>query len=95
MCSGLSILTLDHFVNGGNGLPEAMSYFNNSLFSSLTGIPVNELNKELLKYDIASGRPFPPFTKWSRVSMDRPEHMRYYVKVFKELFGERIKSLSS
>jgi len=27
--------------------------------------------------------------------MDRPEHMRYYVKVFKELFGERIKSLSS
>ena len=60
-----------------------------------TGIPVNELNKELLKYDIASGRPFPPFTKWSRVSMDRPEHMRYYVNVFKELFGERIKSLSS
>ena len=60
-----------------------------------TGIPVNELNKELLKHDIASGRPFPPFTKWSRVSMDRPEHMRYYVKVFKELFGERIKSLSS
>ena len=60
-----------------------------------TGIPVNELNKELLKYDIASGRPFPPFTKWSRVSMDRPEHMRYYVKVFRELFGERIRTLSS
>ena len=55
-----------------------------------TGIPVDELNKKLLEYDIASGRPFPPFTDWSRVSMDRPEHMQYYVKVFKELFGKRI-----
>jgi len=55
-----------------------------------TGIPVEELNKKLLEYDIASGRPFPPFTDWSRVSMDRPEHMQYYVKVFKELFGKRI-----
>jgi len=27
--------------------------------------------------------------------MDRPEHMRYYVKVFRELFGERIRTLSS
>ena len=55
-----------------------------------TGIPVEELNKKLLEYDIASGRPFPPFNDWSRVSMDRPEHMQYYVKVFKELFGKRI-----
>jgi histidinol-phosphate aminotransferase len=60
-----------------------------------TGIPVEELNKKLLEYDIASGRPFPPFTDWSRVSMDRPEHMKYYVKVFKELFGKRILDLAS
>ena len=55
-----------------------------------TGIPVQEINTALLEHGIASGRPFPPFTKWSRISMDKPEHMRYYAQTFKKLFGNRI-----
>ena len=60
-----------------------------------TGIPVQEINTALLEHGIASGRPFPPFTKWSRVSMDKPEHMRYYVQTFKKLFGNRIMDSTS
>ena len=37
-----------------------------------------------------SGRPFPPFTTWSRISMQTPEEMRYYVQTFKRLFANRI-----
>lgn len=60
-----------------------------------TGIPVQEINTALLEHGIASGRPFPPFTKWSRISMDKPEHMRYYVQTFKKLFGNRIMDSTS
>ena len=55
-----------------------------------TGIPVDELNAALLERGIQSGRPFPPFTTWSRISMQTPEEMRYYVETFKELFASRI-----
>lgn len=55
-----------------------------------TGIPVQELNAELREQGIMSGRPFPPFTTWSRISMQTPEEMRYYVQTFKRLFGNRI-----
>jgi histidinol-phosphate aminotransferase len=56
-----------------------------------TGIPADELNAELREYGIISGRPFPPFTNWSRISMAKPEEMRYYVQTFKKLFAHRIK----
>ena len=52
-----------------------------------TGIPVREVNKTLLDNGIISGRPFPPFTNWSRISMAKPEEMREYVRTFKDLFG--------
>ena len=55
-----------------------------------TGIPVQELNAELLEHGIMSGRPFPPFETWSRISMQTPEEMRYYVETFKRLFANRI-----
>ena len=55
-----------------------------------TGIPVEELNAALLEQGIMSGRPFPPFTTWSRISMQTPEEMRYYVQTFKRLFANRI-----
>lgn len=55
-----------------------------------TGIPVDELNAELRANGIISGRPFPPFLTWSRVSMQTPEEMRYYVQTFKKLFANRI-----
>lgn len=55
-----------------------------------TGIPVQEVNAALLEHGIMSGRPFPPFETWSRISMQTPEEMRYYVQTFKQLFGNRI-----
>ena len=55
-----------------------------------TGIPVDELNAELRANGIISGRPFPPFLTWSRISMQTPEEMRYYVQTFKKLFANRI-----
>lgn len=55
-----------------------------------TGIPVDELNAQLLEHGIMSGRAFPPFTNWSRISMQTPEEMRYYVQTFKQLFANRI-----
>lgn len=55
-----------------------------------TGIPVDELNAELRANGIISGRPFPPYLTWSRISMQTPEEMRYYVQTFKRLFGNRI-----
>jgi histidinol-phosphate aminotransferase len=52
-----------------------------------TGIDVTSLNARLLENGIYSGRPFPPFTNWSRISMAKPSDMRYYVQTYKELFA--------
>lgn len=52
-----------------------------------TGIPVEELNAALRAEGIHSGRPFPPYLTWSRVSMAKPEEMRYYVQTYKRLFA--------
>ena len=52
-----------------------------------TGIPVEELNARLREAGISSGRPFPPYLTWSRISMAKPEEMRYYVQTYKRLFG--------
>lgn len=52
-----------------------------------TGIPVETLNARLREEGIYSGRPFPPFLNWSRISMAKPEEMRYYVQTYKRLFG--------
>lgn len=52
-----------------------------------TGIPVEELNARLLEEGIYSGRPFPPLLNWSRISMAKPDEMRYYVQTYKRLFG--------
>ncbi|MGB5737731.1 MAG: histidinol-phosphate transaminase [Woeseia sp.] len=52
-----------------------------------TGIPVEELNARLRQEGIYSGRPFPPYLTWSRISMAKPDEMRYYVQTYKRLFG--------
>ena len=70
------------------GVPYVKSETNFTFF--YTGIPVEELNAELRDNGIISGRPFPPFTDWSRISMQTPEEMRYYVQTFKRLFANRI-----
>ena len=70
------------------GVRYVKSHTNFTFFE--TGIPVREVNKTLLDNGIISGRPFPPFTNWSRISMAKPEEMREYVRTFKALFGNRI-----
>jgi histidinol-phosphate aminotransferase len=41
----------------------------------------------MLEHGIMTGRLFPPFTTWSRISMSTPEHMQYFVQVFRKLFA--------
>lgn len=67
------------------GLRHVKSNANFTFFE--TGIPVDELNARLLEEGIYSGRPFPPYLTWSRISMAKPEEMRYYVQTYKRLFG--------
>jgi len=52
-----------------------------------TGHAVEEVNRRLKAKGILSGRPFPPFLKWSRVSLQKPEEMRYFAQTYKQLFG--------
>ncbi len=67
------------------GLRHVRSNANFTFFE--TGIPVEELNARLREEGIQSGRPFPPYLTWSRVSMAKPDEMRYYVQTYKRLFG--------
>jgi len=52
-----------------------------------TGRDIQELNAAFRAENIMVGRPFPPMTDWMRVSMAKPEEMRYFVQVYKKLLG--------
>ena len=67
------------------GLRYVKSHANFTFFES--GMDVRELNARLRQEGIYSGRPFPPFMNWSRISMAKPHEMRYYVQTYKRLFG--------
>ncbi|HPF45936.1 MAG: aminotransferase class I/II-fold pyridoxal phosphate-dependent enzyme [Alphaproteobacteria bacterium] len=51
------------------------------------GRPSTEVAEALKKRGILSGRPFPPFTDWVRMSTVKPEEMQYVVDVYKQLFA--------
>lgn len=51
------------------------------------GRPSTEVSQELRKFGILSGRPFPPFTDWVRMSTVKPEEMQYVADKYRELFG--------
>jgi histidinol-phosphate aminotransferase len=51
------------------------------------GIENAEVQRMMLEHGIMTGRLFPPFTTWSRISMSTPEHMQYFVQVFRKLFA--------
>ena len=51
------------------------------------GRPSTEVATKLKEYGIMSGRPFPPFTDWVRMSTVKPEEMQYVVDVYKREFG--------
>jgi len=42
---------------------------------------------KMLEHGIMTGRAFPPYTKWARISMAKPDEMRYFVQVYKKLFA--------
>jgi len=52
-----------------------------------TGVENAVVQDMMLKEGIMTGRLFPPFTTWSRVSMSTPEDMKYFVQVFRKLFA--------
>ncbi len=52
-----------------------------------TGHPIEEVQARFMTENIRVGRPFPPFTNWMRLSMAKPDEMRYFVQTYRKLFG--------
>ena len=52
-----------------------------------TGVENAVVQEMMLKEGIMTGRLFPPFNTWSRVSMSTPEDMQYFVLIFRKLFA--------
>ena len=52
-----------------------------------TGIENHIVQERMLEHGILSGRLFPPFTTWSRISMSTPEHMEYFAQVFPQVIA--------
>ena len=52
-----------------------------------TGHDIAEVQARFLEHNIRVGRPFPPFRNWMRLSMAKPDEMRYFVQTYKKLFG--------
>lgn len=67
------------------GLKTTKSHANFVFFD--TGRELRSVNQKLLEKGIKVGRPFAPFDTWSRVSMVKPEDMKYYAQTYKQLFG--------
>lgn len=51
-----------------------------------TGIDFSEVRERFLKHGINVGRPFPPFLTWARVSIQKPEDMKYFAEVYEKEF---------
>lgn len=51
-----------------------------------TGIDFAEVRDRFLKHGINVGRPFPPFLDWARVSIQKPEDMKYFAEVYEKEF---------
>lgn len=52
-----------------------------------TGRDVREVAAAFRQEGIIVGRPFPPMLDWLRVSMAKPDEMRYFVQTYKKLFA--------
>jgi len=52
-----------------------------------TGQDVQEVRQSFGDENIMVGRPFPPMTDWLRVSMAKPQEMRYFTQVYRKLYG--------
>jgi len=52
-----------------------------------TGHDIAEVQTRFLEHNIRVGRPFPPFRNWMRLSMGKPDEMRYFVQTYERLYG--------
>ncbi|MDH3440156.1 MAG: histidinol-phosphate aminotransferase family protein [Gammaproteobacteria bacterium] len=52
-----------------------------------TGRDIREVNQEFRAENCMVGRPFPPMTDWMRVSMAKPDEMRYFTQVYRKILG--------
>ena len=52
-----------------------------------TGRNVSKVRAAFLNEGILVGRPFPPMLDWLRVSMAKPDEMRYFVQTYKKLYA--------
>jgi histidinol-phosphate aminotransferase len=52
-----------------------------------TGVENDIVQARMMEHGIMTGRAFPPYTRWARISMAKPDEMRYFVQVYKKLFG--------
>ena len=52
-----------------------------------TGRDVRRVGAAFRKEGIMVGRPFPPMLDWLRVSMAKPDEMRYFVQIYKKLYA--------
>jgi histidinol-phosphate aminotransferase len=50
-----------------------------------TGIPIEKIQKDMEGQGIRVGRPFPPFLKWCRLSMTKPDEMQEFAVALKRI----------
>ncbi len=77
-CLNVMYKTLDELK-----MPYTKSHANFVFFNA--GKEVTEMNKMMADKGIMVGRPFPPLTKWCRVSTGKVEEVEAFVKVLKEV----------
>ena len=52
-----------------------------------TGVENETVQAKMKEHGILTGRAFPPYTRWARISMAKPSEMKYFVQVYKKLFA--------
>lgn len=67
------------------GLRYVKSNANFSFFE--TGIDNDLFRQTMSEHGILTGRNFPPFSTWARVSIAKPEQVAYFVETYKSLYG--------
>jgi len=67
------------------GLRYVKSNANFSFFE--TGVDNDIFRQTMREHGILTGRNFPPFSNWARVSIAKPEEVAYFVQIYKSLYG--------
>jgi histidinol-phosphate aminotransferase len=52
-----------------------------------TGVPIEQLRKDMEGQGIRVGRPFPPYLKWCRLSMTKPDEMQQFSEALKRIMA--------